>query len=131
MPQSLHHNNLVPSNIKSLYIVIFSFYKGSLYIVIEHVNFIFLIFTTSLIWFGSQFWYHVVSAPSDRSCEGSDCGPPYQVQRQSPLNQLTIISLTSFYYNLIITLIFSSPPILQHNQKKNEFWITLICFVIK
>jgi hypothetical protein len=28
--------------------------------------------------------------PPDRSCGGSNRGPPYQVQRQSPLNQLTI-----------------------------------------
>ncbi|PNY08817.1 bifunctional purine biosynthesis protein purH [Trifolium pratense] len=31
--------------------------------------------------------------PPDRSCGGSNRGPPYQVQRQSPLNQLTIGSM--------------------------------------
>ncbi|GAU30124.1 hypothetical protein TSUD_360170 [Trifolium subterraneum] len=30
----------------------------------------------------------------DRSCGGSNRGPPYQVQRQSPLNQLTIVVRT-------------------------------------
>jgi hypothetical protein len=28
--------------------------------------------------------------PPDCSCGGSNRGPPYQIQRQSPLNQLTI-----------------------------------------
>jgi hypothetical protein len=34
-----------------------------------------------LLWF--QF-------PLDRSCEGSNCDPPYQIQRQSLLDQLSI-----------------------------------------
>jgi hypothetical protein len=50
----------------------------------------FFFFTTSLIWFGGQFWYQVVPVPSDRSCGGLNRGSPYQVQRQSPLNQLPI-----------------------------------------
>jgi hypothetical protein len=37
-----------------------------------------------------QFWHQVVSALSRLQLRGSNCGPPYQVQRQSPLNQLTI-----------------------------------------
>jgi hypothetical protein len=50
---------------------------------------------------------------------GSNCGSPYEVQRQSPLNQLTIdvhkLSLVSilkqyetFWYNEIVTLPFVS-----------------------
>ncbi|MCI00051.1 hypothetical protein A2U01_0021067, partial [Trifolium medium] len=30
--------------------------------------------------------------PPDHSYGGPNCGPPYQVQRQSPPNQLTIVS---------------------------------------
>jgi hypothetical protein len=34
----------------------------------------------------------------DRSCEGLNCGPPYQVQRQSPLNRFfTCICLYNFF----------------------------------
>jgi hypothetical protein len=44
----------------------------------------------SLIWFGGQFWHQVVPTPLDRSYRGSNRGPPYQIQRQSPLKQLTI-----------------------------------------
>jgi hypothetical protein len=50
----------------------------------------FFTFTTSLIRSGGQFWHQVVLDHPDCSCGGSNCGPSYQIQRQSPLNQLTI-----------------------------------------
>jgi hypothetical protein len=46
----------------------------------------FFCFTTSLIWLGGQFCHQVISVSLNRSCGGSNCDPPYQVQRQSPLN---------------------------------------------
>jgi hypothetical protein len=54
-------------------------------------------FTTSLIWFGGQFWRKVFQSPPDRSCGGPIHDAPYQVQRQSPLNQLTIGGWHTFY----------------------------------
>jgi hypothetical protein len=35
----------------------------------------------------------VVQSPPNRNCGGSNRGPPYQVQRQSPLKQLTISTI--------------------------------------
>ncbi|GAU41224.1 hypothetical protein TSUD_129000 [Trifolium subterraneum] len=36
----------------------------------------------------------VLNLPPDHSCEGSNCGPPFQVQHQSPLDQLMIVRAT-------------------------------------
>jgi hypothetical protein len=49
-----------------------------------------LAFTTHLIWSSISYGIKWFQPPPDRSCWGSNRGPPYQVQRQSPLNQLTI-----------------------------------------
>jgi hypothetical protein len=54
-----------------------------------HAQFFFA-FTTSLTWFGDLFWHQMVTAPSQLQLRGSNSGSPYQIQRQLPLNQLTI-----------------------------------------
>jgi hypothetical protein len=53
----------------------------------------------------------------DRSCGKLNCGPPYRVQRQSPLNQLTIGSLTNFlsYQKLLTPFLIG--------VKLNKIWI--------
>ncbi|MCI62823.1 hypothetical protein A2U01_0084080, partial [Trifolium medium] len=43
-----------------------------------------------LIWLEGQFWHQVVSAPFRSQLHGLNRDPPYQIQCQSPLNQLTI-----------------------------------------
>jgi hypothetical protein len=54
------------------------------------VHIFFWFFITSLIWFGVSYDIKWFQPSPGRSCGRLNCGPSYQVQCQSPLNQLTI-----------------------------------------
>jgi hypothetical protein len=77
----------------------------------------FFVFTTSLTWFRSQFWYQLVPAASRSQLWGSNRDPPYQIQHQSPLNQLMIGRLFFLLHQLIQLYFFSF----------NYFYILWIC----
>jgi hypothetical protein len=71
---------------------------------LDQFFYLFLDFTTSLILFRGQFCHQVVLAVSRSQLRGWNRNPPYQVQRQSPLNKLMIGALDQKFQ--IHTLLF-------------------------
>jgi hypothetical protein len=68
------------------------FFYELVFLLSSSFTYFFFIFTVSLIWFGGQFWHKWFQPPPNRSCGGSNRGSPYQVRRQSPMNQLMILN---------------------------------------
>jgi hypothetical protein len=74
--------------------------EGRIPIYITFYVFVLLLFSSFPLRFNlvrESVWHQVISVPLDRSCRGSNLNLPYRIQRQSPLNQLTIDMSLSFF----------------------------------
>jgi hypothetical protein len=68
------------------------------------ISTIFFSFTTTLIWFGSQFWHQVVSAPSRSQLWGSNCGPHFisTILKQTNTKSRVSVETLKEYYEICL-----------------------------